>query len=146
MKARLFLALCVILCAYSCADDNILTPRSFTNVADAEARWKAYKLTQYKLTQQRSCFCLLLKYPLTLQVDSGGKVVSARDAAGGSVDATFGTSIETMFANIRALQNRADAKVEVRYDSVYGYPRYINADPIKLATDDEYILETTLVR
>lgn len=146
MKIRLLLVFSVVFCAYSCADDNILTPRSFTNVADAEARWKAYKLTKYTLTQQRSCFCIPLKYPLTLQIDSGGSVVSARDAAGSAVSTAFGTSIEKMFENIRALQSRSDATVEVRYDSVYGYPRSINADPIKMAVDDEYMLETTLVR
>lgn len=152
MKARLFLAFIVILSVYSCCNDstnangNTFTPRFFTNVADAEARWKAYKFTQYTLLQKRSCFCIPLKYPLTVLIDSGGKVVSVRDAAGANMSVSNGTSIETMFANIRALQNLTDAKVEVRYDSVYGYPRYINADPIKQAADDEYMLETTLVR
>lgn len=146
MQVRLLLVFSVVFCAYSCADDNILTPRSFTNVADAEVRWKAYKLTKYTLMQQRSCFCIPLKYPLTLQIDSGGTVVSARDAVGSAVSTTFGTSVEKMFENIRSLQSRSDARVEVRYDSVYGFPRYINADPIKMAVDDEYMLETTLVR
>jgi Family of unknown function (DUF6174) len=129
-----------------CTDTNIFTPRLITNVDDAEARWKTHQITKHSLTQRRSCFCAPQNYPLTLQIDSTGTLVSVRDARGQTVNIALGRTVPQMFADIRALQNRSDATVQVKYDSVYGYPRSISADPIKAAVDDEYSLETTLVR
>ncbi len=130
----------------SCNDNVISTPRNFATVDEAEARWKAHNIKSYTISQRRSCFCAPLNYPLTLQVDSGGKIVTARDTRGATIETRFGTSIEQMFTAIRQLQTRSDASFTVKYDSIYGYPRTLNADPIKLAADDEYSLETTLVR
>jgi hypothetical protein len=145
MYTRLLFAFGIAFVLSACVNDGN-TPRSFTTLAEAEERWKSYKFTQYTLVQRRSCFCIPLKYPLTLRIDSGGKVVAATDTDGKPVSTALGTSIEMMFDNIRTLQSRSGASVEVRYDSVYGYPRFLNADPIKQAADDEYLLETTLVR
>lgn len=130
----------------ACGDSNILAPRVFSNVDDAEARWKAHNIKNYTITQRRSCFCVPINYPITIKVDSTGTITSVRDSRGTSINNALGTSIEKMFADIRALQNKANASVQVQYDSVYGYPRQISADPIKMAVDDEYSLETTLVR
>jgi hypothetical protein len=79
-------------------------------------------------------------------MDSLGNIASVRDARGTAVNATSVRTIAQMFADIRTLQSRAEASVQVKYDSVYGYPRSIIADPIKNAADDEYSLETSLVR
>ena len=151
MNTRLILASSTLLligtCLISnCSDANIFTPRLITNVDDAEARWKTHQITKHSLTQRRGCFCAPQNYPLTLQIDSTSTLTSVRDARGQTVNLAFGRTIPQMFADIRALQNRSDATVQVKYDSVYGYPRFINADPIKAAADDEYSLETTLVR
>lgn len=153
MKTRLFLVVGILagcllpLCC--CTDttiDNTTIPRHFSHVNDAEARWRAHGIKRYTLAQTRLCFCAPRSYPLTLDIDSGGKVVAARDMQGNAVNTNLGKSIEEMFAEIRALQNRTDASVEAEYDSVYGYPRSLNADPIKRAADDEYTLQTRLVR
>jgi Family of unknown function (DUF6174) len=146
MKTTLFLALSGFLMFCSCSDMNIFTPRLITNLDDAEARWKAHNLTKYSFTQRRSCFCIPQNYPLTVQMDSLGNIAFVRDARGTSVNASSARTIAQMFTDIRTLQSRTDASVQVKYDSVYGYPRSIVADPIKNATDDEYFLETTLVR
>ncbi|MCU0425416.1 MAG: DUF6174 domain-containing protein [Candidatus Kapabacteria bacterium] len=86
-----------------------------------------------------------LNYPLTVSVEKGA-VVRVRDTRGDSVRGELATSIEKIFADIRQMQGRSDASFQVEYDSVYGYPRYLFADPIKQAVDDEYSLETRLVR
>lgn len=130
----------------ACSGGNILEPRPFSNVDDAETRWKAHNIRNYAISQRRSCFCVPQNYPLTLQVDSTGKIVSAKDSRGTAVNTAFGTTIEQMFAEIRRLQNRSGSTIQVKYDSVYGYPRSLYADPIQTAADDEYGLETTLVR
>ncbi len=146
MNTRVALLFSLVIGLFACSDGNILAPRNFTRLDEAEARWKAHGIKQYTLTQRRQCYCGLLAYPLTLSIDSTGKIVRARDAKGDSINTAFGTSIESIFANIRAMQSRTDASFEVRYDSVYGYPRFLSADPIKQAIDDEYVLETMLVR
>jgi hypothetical protein len=146
MRVRLFLAASLMLILGSCSDMNIFSPRLITNLDDAEARWKAHNLTKYSFTQRRSCFCIPQNYPLTVQMDSLGNIASVRDARGTTVNATSVRTIAQMFADIRTLQSRAEASVQVKYDSVYGYPRSIIADPIKNAADDEYSLETSLVR
>jgi hypothetical protein len=146
MRVRLFLAASLMLILGSCSDMNIFSPRLITNLDDAEARWKAHNLTKYSFTQRRSCFCVPQNYPLTVQMDSLGNIASVRDARGTAVNATSVRTIAQMFADIRTLQSRAEASVQVKYDSVYGYPRSIIADPIKNAADDEYSLETSLVR
>lgn len=145
MKISVILIFCACLSLYSCAESNISEPRYFSNVADAEARWKAHNIKQYSLTQRRSCFCIRLNYPLTLTVENAN-IVRVRDARGDSVRIDLATSIEKIFADIRQMQGRSDASFQVEYDSVYGYPRYLSADPIKQAVDDEYVLETRLVR
>ena len=146
MNTRIILLCSLVIGLFACSDGSILTPRNFTRLDDAEARWKAHGIKQYTITQRRSCFCVPIAFPITLQIDSTGKIVRARDAKGDSINTAFGTTIESIFANIRAMQSRTDASFEVRYDSVYGYPRFLSADPIKQAIDDEYVLETTLVR
>ena len=146
LRTRLFLTASILLLLSSCSDMNIFAPRLITSLDDAEARWKAHNLTKYSYTQRRSCFCVPQNYPLTVQIDSLGNVASVRDARGTAINTSSVRTIAQMFADIRSLQSRADASVQVKYDSVYGYPRSIVADPIKNAADDEYSLETSLVR
>ncbi|MCS6808864.1 MAG: DUF6174 domain-containing protein [Bacteroidota bacterium] len=125
--------------------EGIRTPQYFSTVEAAEERWKAHAIGSYTLLQRRFCFCVRLQYPLTVHVRNG-IVVGVRDARGDSLSPDFGSSVEDMFATIRSVQRLPDAKIDVRYDSVYGYPRYINADPLPYAADDEYVLETQLLR
>ena len=145
-----FAALCFVF--LSCQDstgtvDGELRPVHFTNVRDAEARWRARNISSYSLLQQRVCFCIFGAnvYRVTVQ---NGAITSIADTTTkqelhADLRASF-LSVDGLFDEIRKLEAQRNDRLEIAYDSLFGYPRLISVDISRNIADEEYTIITNL--
>jgi len=106
---------------------------------EARARWADAGLLDYSFMYQRTCFCLP-EYlgPFAIEV-SGGVVDSAyfaNDAFAGAPEGKFDT-IPEMFDRIEKAIDRPVYKLDVTYDTTYGFPTELFIDGESMIADDE---------
>ena len=110
----------------------------------AERRWNRSAVQDYQVVVQYLCFCGYTR-PVRLTVRSGN-VVSRVDAETGQPVPAFGEHVRDiagLFALIREAIDDDAHVVDVSYDAVYGFPKFIDIDYVANAVDDELQIRTT---
>jgi hypothetical protein len=108
-------------------------------LADAHARWRRTRPTNYRFTLSVSCFCVFRPEPVTIEVH-GDSVVSRLDAKGQPIDPIGASAFRSIDGLLDALDDAYDRDaehVEARFDSVRGYPTHIAIDYREAWADDE---------
>ncbi len=130
---------------YGCADPEPIADIQAA-VDDARVRWGQAGITSYRFTIEWSCFCPPTH--ATVEV-SNGEIGSIVSLTGGSAAAVLGLTIEGLFDEIESAAAGSDSEaghpgaVTAVFDSDYGYPVSVSADPILEAVDDEFGWEIT---
>jgi hypothetical protein len=113
----------------------------------AQALWNAAGASTYQVTVTQTCFCPPdLRQPLRVSVE-GGAVV---DVGGleqpvkhsNNLDASRLT-VDGLFRFIEQSAERDPHKLEVEYDTRFGFPRRIDYDGHEMIADDEFQYELT---
>lgn len=109
----------------------------------AEARWANARVQDYQVVVQHLCFCGFVR-PVRVTV-RGGAVVSSVDAQTGEAVPSYATvrDVAGLFALIRSALDQGADRLDVTYDSQYGYPTFIDIDYITNAVDDELQVRTS---
>ena len=124
--------------------DNTGPQSEFSN---ARAKWLAHAPGSYSYTVLRGCFCIPdSRGPVTVTVRNG--IVESRRYAetGVSVPANFAQyfpTVDEMFSKVDSLRVNNVARLEVKYDAIYGFPVLVDVDVIARIADDEFTYETS---
>lgn len=109
------------------------------------ARWSAYGLKHYTIEQQRICFCRFPHGFVKLFI-SDNKIVDGIDLTNGrSVPADilqYYQTVDQLFAWIEETKALNPERLEIEYDSRFGYPKKIAFDYSSGIADDELWIET----
>lgn len=134
---------------YSDETDKYITApieADFSYIADPEARWKAYDIKNYVITQRRDCFCPY-RGPFKLFVINN-EIQDALDVAADTLlsDEMIKNiallTIDELFELTRQLSGDSLAFLEIKYDERFGYPALIRVDVDRRIIDEEYSYST----
>ena len=145
---------CLSLAGSGCKDSGADASTSYSitedhsNIVDPEARWHAYRLSDYVLEQQRSCFCVPdglcdIYVKNNVVVD----VIRKQDGRSIMPDAAARyKTVEDLFALTRTFNPDSVASMTIEFDRRFGYPKLIAVDISAQMTDEEFAYQTSSVR
>lgn len=113
----------------------------------AQALWNAKGTSTYQVTVTQTCYCPPdLRQPLRVSV-SDAEVVEVKGTEQpvkqrGQLDSSRLT-VAGLFRFIETSAERDPHKLEVEYDSSFGFPRRIDYDGHQMIADDEFQYELT---
>lgn len=145
MKRKRCLTVKFILCGLTflaaCAHDTL---QDFSSIVDARARWQAYDMKNYSIEQQRVCFCPPPHGFVRLTIQDN-KITAGIDLATGQpvpLDRLQSyQTVEELFTWIKTTQAMNPARLEVEYDTHFGYPKKIEFDYGENIADDGLWIE-----
>lgn len=113
----------------------------------AETKWRQKQPDHYTYTLQRSCFCTPeFRKPIAIEVEKT-RLQKASYAPEGSLlpleRINDALTVDGLFEVVRSAIDSKAARIDVEYDSTYGYPTSISLDPNLSATDDEMYYTAT---
>lgn len=117
------------------------------NLQEAKALWHAEGSSTYQVTVTQTCYCPPdLRQPLRVTV-SDGEVVEVEGLEQplrqqGQLD-TSRLTVSGLFGFIEQSAKRDPHKLEVEYDSRFGFPRRIDYDGHEMIADDEFQYQLT---
>lgn len=135
----------VLFALAACSGTPTATPTAVPTASpftENHQKWEAQNVTHYRYKVDLLCFCAFRdKMPLTIEVDNG-QTVSILDNQGQQITESLEVferydSIEAIFSTVDAALNGEADKIEVEYNSEYGFPQSANIDYIEEAIDDE---------
>ncbi len=113
-------------------------PSEFTR---NEKLWNSSRLTDYKFTLQRNCFCPEdRRGPVTIEVRNNIPISVVYTESGVTVNTDFFTDVDTideLFGILKNAYNNKAAQVDVSYDITNGYPISIYIDVSQQIADEE---------
>ena len=101
------------------------------------AKWKTMRPSHFQYRYGESCYC---PSAIWLVEAEGETVTKAEPVIFSSRPPTpklSAFSIDSLFSRVKQLQASAPDSLEVKYDSVYGFPASIVVDPKRNISDDE---------
>ncbi|WP_413171446.1 DUF6174 domain-containing protein [Anabaena azotica] len=106
--------------------------------------WQKQKITNYRYTLTRSCFCTTeAREPVVVEVRNGVTTAVTSVATGKPVDRELFKEYDTvpkLFNVIQDAIKRKASSLTVKYDSKFGYPTQINVDYDRQMADEELYL------
>jgi hypothetical protein len=146
----MFAALSALVLSISC--EHAVAPSTqtfdlpdYSYIAEPAARWSAYGLKDYTIEQKRLCFCRFPHEFVKLVVNDN-KIVAGIDLTNGKpVPAEilqYYQTVDQLFAWIEETQALNPERLEIEYDSRFGYPKKISYDYSSQIADDELWIET----
>lgn len=111
-------------------------------VAQQRQQWTDQKVTNYRFTIERSCFCTEeARGPALVEV-SGEEATSVTNVASGQPSGEFFEQVNTigkLFATIDEAKTSGADEVVVTYDEKYGFPLTIKIDQdFQMADEESY--------
>lgn len=120
-------------------------------------KWQSQRVSDYTFTLQHNCYCLPEKMTPIMVTVKNGKVISAiteslevainangSEAAPSVVDAMDqAMSVDQLFAQIKTAIDGNSAKISVKYDARWGYPKSIYIDRSEMIADEEFSLSVS---
>jgi hypothetical protein len=120
------------------------TVQLLAQLAAAEAKWMTNKPKVYEFHIEQICFCGPIPpgwEPIIFRVEDGmPSLVSGAQALAARRYMDNYNTIEKLFAYIRAEIAKHHYRMEVDYDTNFGYPKRIFTDPAQNTADDEMTL------
>lgn len=130
----------------ACAHDAL---QDFSSIAEPQARWQAYGMKNYSIEQKRICFCPPPHGFVRLTIQDN-KVAAGIDLTAGQpvpLDRLQSyQTIEELFTWIETTKALNPARLEVEYDTHFGYPKKIEFDYGENIADDELWIEVQALR
>ncbi len=110
----------------------------------SKAMWESRGQSNYTITYERRCFCGFAG-SFVARVDNGA-VTSVEPATGigGTEEMPIALTVERLFEVVQEAIDRGADRIEVEYDTEYGYPRRIFVDGDRGAEDDELTITAEL--
>ena len=153
MKKRIILiSVILILVACSESDKNLIVTspieEDFSSIIDPKERWEAYDLTNYYIDQNWSCECLPPYYCKSFITNNNVAFVnfniSNESYFGRSKDEVYNYAMNAAMTvneafNIIDFYKPTAHRINVEYDSKFGFPTKIYIDIDSLIADDEII-------
>lgn len=93
--------------------------------------WQSHGITSYQVDYHRDCSCNA-RPPVTVTVVNNQVTVPA--------DAPYIPTIDELFDRIETISRSALGSVEVEYDTQYGFPIRITADPHHWSSTNQYTI------
>ena len=112
-------------------------------------RWASAAMHDYEFDFQRMCFCLTEATEavhIVVRQDVIASVVRTRDGQPASMRVVAWPRVDELFADVQQRLDQRAARLDVRYDATYGYPRSIVVDVAFGTADDEYSLTADNLR
>lgn len=112
---------------------------------DNQAKWESLNITDYTLTQKRSCFCVPEVVQSTvLLIKDNQTVLSYTEQDEVIVDKQYRSSFLTvneLFSKVNSLIDNSES-LTVEYHPTFSYPTLISADIDKQIADDEFSINS----
>ncbi len=143
--SALVLAGCGVTASDATADKS--SAKAPETVQEARALWNAEGPSTYQITVTQTCYCPPeLRQPLRVTV-SDGEVVEVEGLEQplqqrGQLDSSRLT-VTGLFGFIERSAKRDPHKLEVEYDTRFGFPRRIDYDGHEMIADDEFQYQLT---
>lgn len=153
MQARVgLIAAALITFALSLSCEHAVAPPTsafdlpnYSYIGEPTARWSAYGLKNYTIEQKRLCFCRF-PHEFVKLVVKDNKIVAGIDLTNGRpVPAEilqYYQTVDQLFAWIEETKALNPERLEIVYDSRFGYPKKISYDYKSQVADDELWIET----
>ncbi|MFA6455639.1 MAG: DUF6174 domain-containing protein [Bacteroidota bacterium] len=100
--------------------------------ADPVTLWQSKKILSYTMDERRNCFCPHNGEWMSLTVENGRIVDLVHQPTGKRLPSSQWQSyktVEQLFDLIQRMRKDSASVVHVEYDSVYGYPTSMSANP-----------------
>ena len=142
-RRQMLLSVAALACALSvgCSDKD-----EESDVLRQRAVWASHGITNYRFQFQQGCFCDPITSSRVSITVADGAISSVRDVhADTLVSASFWTrfkTIDQLFDIVLRAENEAD-RLDVEYDSQYGYPSFIDVYWDAGATDNGWVAEAS---
>lgn len=138
----LMLAGCGTVASDASAEKAVAAPKT---LGEAQSLWSDKNIVNYQVTIQQTCFCpSSLRQPMRVTVVDGEmtevKGLEQPIQNKGQLDASRLT-IDGLFEFISQATQRDVYKLNVDYDTRYGFPKSIDYDGHEMMADDEYQYE-----
>jgi hypothetical protein len=144
-------ALAVIVGLSSSCD--LLAPTSYErerrDLESAIKRWDSAKIMNYDAQVQRDCYCGFAQEPVVVRVRSDEVMDAYFARSGENVPSAYAGLFPSVRGLFRVVQDAIDREVDelrVEYHPELGYPTFIEVDPRRLTSDDEYTVEVHFLR
>lgn len=112
-------------------------------------RWVSAGIHDYEYDFRRTCFCppeATERVHIVVRGDVVTSVVRTRDGQPASVRLGEWPRVDELFSDVQQRLDQRVARLDVRYDPTYGYPRSVVVDVDLIAADDEYALTADNLR
>jgi Family of unknown function (DUF6174) len=123
---------------------SVLDLPDYSYIAEPPARWSAYGIKDYTIEQKRLCFCLFPNGFVRLIVKDN-KIVQGIDLTNGQpVPANilqYYQTVDSLFAWLEETKALNPERLDIEYDSRFGYPKNISYDYSAHIADDELWIE-----
>ncbi len=117
---------------------------NYSHIIEPAARWSAYGLKNYTIEQKRLCFCRFPHEFVKLTVKDNKIVQGIGLTNGQPVPAEilqYYQTVDALFAWIEETKALNPERLEIEYDSRFGYPKKIAFDYSSGIADDELWIE-----
>ncbi|MFA5668569.1 MAG: DUF6174 domain-containing protein [Balneolaceae bacterium] len=129
---------------FSCDSENgiLIIPieEDFSAIENPRERWDAYKLSDYKITQQRVCECLGIEY--SVYVFNNSILESIYESKSTKESDKFvsknAITVNEAFDLIEEYESKAHS-ISVNYHPQFGYPTKLLIDIHEMIADEEII-------
>ena len=109
-------------------------------LSDNLAKWESMRPAHYQYKRSRGCYC----QPKTYLVEAEGEKVTKAEFIPATTDfspeSLQSLSIDSLFGQIKHYQSTNPYKLEVTYDSGFGFPKQVYLDNRQNVADDELTL------
>lgn len=142
MKA-IFPSIVIFLLISCTTQDGIVTTsieEDFSAIENPKERWEAYELSNYQISQKRTCECLGIPYDALIL---NGSVEEIKYEGEKSEDkdkwvSKSAITVDNAFELIEKYQDEAHS-IKVSYHPKYGYPTKIGINIVEMIADEEII-------
>ncbi|WP_421775404.1 DUF6174 domain-containing protein [Gracilimonas sp.] len=134
----------LLLFVTSCDNENgIITSvieEDFSAIENPRERWEAYQLSDYQITQKRSCECLGMTYRANIFDGSVEKVTYEGNQSEEKDEwaSRNAITVERAFDLLKQYEDKAHS-ITVDYHPKYGYPTKFIIDIHEMIADEEII-------
>ena len=135
MVRRIFLIFPVLLIFASCKDDQLSGP----DWRIPYEIWRSKNIHNYSIDQVRYCFCPDAGQPvrITVRSDTVFNIINISDNS--NITSPFYFTVDSLFGIIK---NSEDDSIVIKYNSTYGYPKFMDINPQYHPVDGGVLYET----
>lgn len=133
---KIFLMFLLLLCITSCKKELV----SQLQPATPQELWRSHNLHDYSIDQTRTCYCSGAGEQVHIIIRSDTIFSLKKVVDGSPITSPYYFTIDSLFGMIE--YGNFDSLV-IRYNSIYGYPEFLDINPQWHPVDGGVLYETT---